>query len=95
MVLQNVTSPDYKRGEMHLSFEDEGIARMQLQSEIEIAANAEFEFAPGAYHVMLFGPTRKIQIGESVHLILQFAGEVQISVNAEVKRLTLEQSQHH
>ena len=95
MILQVLESPDYERAEMHLSVEREGVARMQLQSEIEIAANAEFEFAPGAYHLMLLGPLRRIQRGETVRLILHFSGEKHISVDAEVRRLKLEQSQHH
>jgi copper(I)-binding protein len=95
MSLQSLESPDYERTEMHLSLEREGITRMHRQSEIEIAAKSKFEFAPGAYHLMLFGPHRKIQRGEFVRLILHFDGEPEVSVDAEVKQLKLDQSQHH
>jgi periplasmic copper chaperone A len=93
--LLKVDSPDFERIEMHRSVLSEGIARMQLQTQVDIAAKGQLQFAPGDYHLMLFNPHKRLRAGDFTVLTLYFSDGTQIAVDAEVKRLQPDHSHHH
>jgi periplasmic copper chaperone A len=95
VILNAVSSPDFKKVEMHRSLVAEGNASMQLQSQLEIKAASVFSFEPGDYHLMLFKPQTKLSEGDTTTLILHFASGSEISVNAEVRKLQLDHQHHH
>lgn len=93
--LLKVDSPDFERIEIHRSVLSEGIANMQLQTQMDIAANGQVQFAPGNYHLMLFNPHKPLRAGDFTALTLHFSDGIHISVDAEVKRLQLDHSYHY
>lgn len=95
ITLQHIDSPDYERVEMHHSILTEGTARMELQSQVEIAAFQQFQFAPGDYHLMLFNPRKQLRAGDHTSFTLHFSGGIQIDVEAVVKRLQMNHSHQH
>ena len=95
IILNEIESPDFERIEIHRSIVSDDTARMQLQTLVNIAANAQFRFAPGGYHLMLFNPGKPLHAGDMTSFTLHFSGEIQITVDAEIKRLKLDHSHQH
>jgi periplasmic copper chaperone A len=95
VILNAVSSPDFKKIEMHRSLEADGKARMQLQNQLEIEAGTDFSFSPGDYHLMLFSPLKEIRAGDMTSLTLHFASGNVISVSAEVRKLQSQHLHHH
>ncbi len=83
-----VSSPQFKRIEIHRSLAQSGMARMQALPRLELKAHAQVRFSPGGYHLMLFGRTRPLRRGQTVELLLQFDDGYQLSVPFEVRAAT-------
>ncbi len=94
VMLNKIDSPDYEHVEIHRSILVDGTASMQLLTEVEITAGGRLEFSPGNYHLMLFNPRKQFHTGDMVSFILYFADELQINVDAQVKKLTLDHNHH-
>jgi hypothetical protein len=96
--LEQVTSPDFGRVEMHRTIVSDGIARMEPQASIRIPARAALTFKPGDYHLMLFQPRRKLAVGDTVSLTVSFSDAVAIEITAAVRQPATgesDHSQHH
>lgn len=65
--------------------EADGVARMEPQPEIPIAAGQTLVFEPGGYHVMLMQMKRALHPGDSISITLVFqqAGPITIQVPIE------------
>ena len=83
--LRSVASDITERGEIHQHQHDDGMMRMRRVPTLEISANSSQVFAPGGYHIMLFGLNRSLQDGEFVKLRLDFANCDDVSVEAEAR----------
>lgn len=77
-----VQTPLAARAELHEHVHADGLMKMQQVHSVEIPPGAAVQFAPMAYHVMLFGLQRQLQAGERFPLTLRFekAGEIQVEV---------------
>ncbi len=95
VTLDRIDSPDYERIEIHRSIVTDDIVRMQLQTQVDIAANSLLQFTPGDYHLMLFNPRKRFRAGESASLTLYFSDGEQISVEARVKRFNPDKAHPH
>lgn len=95
ITLWQIDSPDFERVEIHRSILKQGMARMELQPQVEIAAFAQFQFSPGDYHLMLFNPRKQLRAGDHTSFTLHFSDGIQIDVEAEVKRLQPNHSHQH
>jgi copper(I)-binding protein len=80
-----VASPAFASAELHASEERDGVSTMRRVEAVELPAGGGAEFAPGGYHVMLFGPERPFAEGERFPLTLTFekAGTVEVEVAVE------------
>lgn len=94
LTLTSVSSPDFKRVEMHRTENKDGMSRMVRQNNVEIPAKGRTEFKPGGLHLMLMQPKRAIKKGDTVMLVLTVDKQT-LSVKATVKEATLDDHSAH
>ncbi len=95
IVLKSAGSPLFERIEFHLTQIENGVATMQKQDSIPIAAQSEFAFSPGKYHLMLFHSKENLKVGDLIPLELIFSDGQTITINAEIKRAVISTEHHH
>lgn len=76
---------DFPKVELHRSYEEDGVMRMQHVDGIAVPAGETVELAPGGYHVMFMGLSAPFEAGNEVPVTLSFqkAGDVEIMFNVE------------
>jgi copper(I)-binding protein len=80
-----VESEDAGSSELHQSMATQGgMMSMQRLDGIDLAAGGELKFAPGGYHVMLFGMNPAIKPGKRTRLTVRFAKGPSIDIDAKV-----------
>lgn len=85
IALVQVTSPDYALVEVHETLNVDGVSRMrQIESPLIVSGEA-WELAPGGAHLMMMRPTREIQAGDEVLIVLEFDDGQQMSVRMPVR----------
>jgi len=62
--ITGISSKDFGAVEMHLSQEEDGVARMSPQSQLVVKPNSTLILQPGSYHLMLFRPQRTLKEGD-------------------------------
>ncbi|SDH28576.1 hypothetical protein SAMN05216603_107204 [Pseudomonas benzenivorans] len=89
-------TPLAARAELHEHLHVDGLMKMQQVQRVEIPAGGEVQFAPMAYHVMLFGLQRQLQDGERFPLTLRFeqAGEVEVEVAVQREQQEPQEQSH-
>ena len=85
-MLIGVSSPEFRKVEMHRTELVNGLARMARKESIEVPANGVLEFEPGSYHLMLMMPTTPLSTGDTVSFRFDFEGGRSLDVTAPVKR---------
>ncbi|MDN3647497.1 copper chaperone PCu(A)C [Reinekea marina] len=84
-ILLSVSGDFAKKLEVHQSFEDNGIMRMEHQKKgVVIPANGMVTFAPGGYHLMFMGLSKNFEVGEAYSVTLTFEHAGDITVQLEV-----------
>ena len=86
IIIQQVSSPSFKSVEMHLSTEANGIASMQQQKTLTVAANSKLTLKSGSYHLMLIKPQKKLHDGDKVLLRFKLSNEKTIEQIVPVKK---------
>lgn len=86
--LQSITSPQASGIEVHLSERRDGVYRMRRVDPVVIPAQGQLVLAPGAYHLMLFGVSTTLVVGDSVPLRVQTVDGQVVDVVATVRALT-------
>lgn len=81
-----VSSADFNSVEMHLSQEDDGIARMIPQKKLSIPASQKLILKPGSYHLMLMKPIKRLVEGQSSDIKLSLSNNESITITASVKK---------
>lgn len=81
-----VQSDRFSEIQMHLSIDEDGVARMLPQKALIIPAHGELRLQPGSYHLMLFNPVSPLKAGDRVTLNFSFADGSKLAVVAEVKK---------
>ncbi len=72
--------------ELHRSrVDDQGIASMERQEQVELPANGRVPFEPGGLHLMLINLERDLAAGDSFELQLSFENHDPISVSVHVR----------
>ena len=84
--LIGVSSPEFRKVEVHRTEVKNGIARMVRQESVEVPANGVLVFEPGSYHLMLMMPTAPLSAGDTVSFRFEFEGGRSVDVIAPVKR---------
>ncbi len=84
--LIGVAVENAEKAELHQHIRDGDVMRMRpVTGGLPLAAGGRVAFAPGGYHIMLFGLTSPLIEGESFPMRLSFekAGEVEVTVKIE------------
>lgn len=84
--LIGASSPDYGSVMLHHSVMKRGTMQMLPVTKIVIPAGGDFEFKPGAYHIMLMQPRHAVKPGDEVPVTLQFAGGASLEVRFVVRK---------
>jgi copper(I)-binding protein len=79
-----IDSPAAKSSELHQSMKNGDMASMQRVDGVDVPALGVVTFAPGGYHVMLFGIGPQVKAGDTLPLVARFAKGEPIDVQAKV-----------
>lgn len=67
--------------ELHLSFVENDVAKMEKQESIVIPPGQSLEFKHGSYHVMFMGLKQDLVAGESLDIVLNTsAGDIDVTI---------------
>lgn len=70
-----------KRVEVHLSFIENDVAKMEKQDSVKVPAGESLEFKHGSFHVMFMGLQQELVAGETMQLTLNTSeGQLAIAV---------------
>lgn len=84
------------KAEFHThTVDDKGIMRMRSLESVEIPANGQFEFKPGAHHVMVMGLKQPLKPSQMVKLTLKDTDGNQYDYDLSVKSLIAEKNEQH
>ncbi len=94
--LLGAQTPVAGSAEFHEHVHADGLMKMQQVQAVDIPPGGEVQFAPMAYHVMLFNLKRQMQDGEHFPLTLTFekAGTLELDVTVQ-KQPPAEAAAHH
>jgi phosphatidylserine decarboxylase/copper(I)-binding protein len=92
--LMEVSSPVFARTEMHRSIDENGMARMERQSGVEIRPAGRLQFMPGGLHLMLYNATKAPQPGDRVPLRFAFSDGTALEAHAQVRKPADVHQQH-
>ena len=70
--------------ELHRSMKAGDMASMQRVDGVDVPAQGTIAFAPGGYHVMLFGIGARVKPGDTLPLVARFAKGDPMEVSAKV-----------
>ena len=79
-LLTAASSSMFARAELHQHSHKDGMMRMEQVEEIAIAGGGSVELAPGGLHLMLFEPSKTLEIGQTVPVLLHFADGQQLTL---------------
>ncbi|VAW64609.1 hypothetical protein MNBD_GAMMA09-967 [hydrothermal vent metagenome] len=81
IIIQQISSPTFKRVEMHLSVETNGTASMQPQKTLTVPANSKLILKSGGFHLMLIEPEKRLLDGDKIVLRFKFSSANTSSAN--------------
>lgn len=87
IALLAVTSPQFDSVELHAHQMTDGMMQMVEVDKIAVAPGQSVHLQPGGLHLMLFGPTQPVQLGQQVPLQLRWSDGTMQSVSANVTRI--------
>lgn len=93
--LVGVSTPAAEAAELHLMSMAGGLMRMQRLPLINLAPNQTLSFAPGGRHIMLINMKQPLKAGDKVPLTLTFRKAGDITVQAEVRALQVDDGNPH
>lgn len=65
-----VTSDSFSHVSLHETRIEQGVSRMESHSTWVLQPGDDIELRPGGFHLMLMQPTREIQVGSEITLVL-------------------------
>jgi copper(I)-binding protein len=94
-VATSITCKEFERAEFHRTVDKAGMASMEHQHTLTIAANSELNLEPGGYHVMLFNPARRLLAGDNTQCRIEFDDGSGIDFELKVRKAAVEDHSHH
>lgn len=73
------------RANVHESYEENGMMGMRPAGALALAPDSMLSLKPGGFHIMLMNLSRKLAVGDSVDLQLQFSASGKKSIRLPVK----------
>ncbi len=95
IVLEAISSRDFKRIELHQTRIEGEMARMESKDDLTLAPDQTVKLEPGGYHLKLFNPARQLRAGDQVLLILTFKDKSSQTVEAEIRTDQGDTTSHH
>lgn len=86
--LIGVSSPEFSEVQLHHSLVHAGMEEMLHFDAITIETGKTLDFAPGGYHLMLFGRKHALKAGLRVPMTLRFSDGTQYTAEFTVKQAT-------
>ena len=86
----SISSKDFGRVEMHLSKEENGIARMLPQSKLIIPAQGKLTLEHGSYHLMLYKPKQRLKDGDTAELVITLKSGDSFTVEFVVEKSAMQ-----
>lgn len=86
-VLLSAETPMARMTSLHMSFEEDGIMRMEMQDSVALPVGGTAQFEPGGMHIMLVGLSEPLQEGSVFPLTLTFEQAGDVTVYVEVTGL--------
>jgi periplasmic copper chaperone A len=84
--LTGVSSPVAPQAELHKSYNENGVMKMQAVVSLPVVPGKPVTLAPGGYHIMLVGLKHALNAGETFPVTLHFAKAGDITVMAIVEK---------
>jgi copper(I)-binding protein len=66
--ITRVSSPQFKKVEIHSMFHKDGMMHMEKQDKLKLPAGKTTSLQPGGFHMMLFNPKKWYQAGSKINL---------------------------
>lgn len=82
----SISSDAFKKVEIHKTTNSNGVMTMQPIKNLVIEANGMATFKPGGMHLMLIKPTRKLEIGDEVKIMLKFDNDTSQAILMMVRK---------
>ena len=77
-------TPSYNDVMLHETFQENGMAKMQMVGKLPIPAQASLNFIPGGLHAMFEQPTGSLQVGDTMKMELLFDQGQKVEVDCKV-----------
>jgi len=95
LIVTGATVEGAGKVEIHHTREVDGLMRMEALATLQVEAAATLELAPGGAHLMLFDLEAMPKVGESRRLCLLLADSEPVCTDAQVRKGTGDNHQHH
>ncbi len=86
--LVRLSSPDFKRVEMHRTEQHDGMHKMLPVPQLTLSSKGRVTFQPGGMHLMLISPKKRLKAGDNVTLALFFSDGSSMKIALPVKKTT-------
>lgn len=73
VTITGLSSANFDRVEMHVTRIENGMARMEQEAQLVVAAGGEIRFEPAGRHLMLIAPDRRLSIGDTIPIRFSFS----------------------
>lgn len=83
--IKSAKSSLFKKVEIHLSQNKNGMMRMLKQENLAVKAHSQIELKPGGLHMMLIGKLKPIKSGSFIPVTLLFSNSESINIKLKVK----------
>lgn len=90
-----VSSPNFESVEIHKTVLRGDLAQMESAKELILPAGGTIELKPGGWHLMLIGPKKRFQLGDTIALRLQLKDGKTLLLNAPVRAAAAAQASGH
>ena len=82
--LTGLSSPDFKRIEMHRTEQHDGMSKMLPVPQVMLNSKENVVFQPGGMHLMLINPKKPLKAGDNITLTLFFSDEHSTKSSLEI-----------
>ena len=95
VVITSVSSPQFKRIEMHTMNMTDGVASMERLPSIKIQQQQTVSLQSGGMHLMMFSPIKRLKTGDIVQLTFNLSNGSHEHIDLPVQKRKIAQHHHH
>ena len=94
-VIKHISSPQFKRVEIHSMSMDNGMMKMEQLQTLTVQAGKTVKLETGGLHIMLIKPIQTLKHGNNVELTFTLVSGEIITVSTAVQKIDLSNSTSH